>query len=103
MKKLKPPTKIAGWSNLNGFDSWMAKDTQFFNLMVKTKPRPELDNQKWIFLKKIKGSTGGQVSRWTRFQFQDSERASRKKIWARTAFFFFLKMCCHRKQNGSTV
>ena len=56
--------------------------------MVKTKPRPELDDQKWIFLKKIKGSTGGQVSRWTRFQFQDSERASRKKIWARTAFFF---------------
>ena len=25
-KKLKPPTKIARWSNLNGFDNWMVKD-----------------------------------------------------------------------------
>ena len=48
-KKLKSPTKIARWSNLNGFDSWMAKDTRFLSSMAKTKPRPELDGQKWTF------------------------------------------------------
>jgi len=28
-KKLKPPTKTVRWSNLNDFDSWMAKDIRF--------------------------------------------------------------------------
>ena len=45
-KKLKPPTKTARWSNLNDFDSWMAKDIRFWSSMAKTKLRPELDGQK---------------------------------------------------------
>ena len=48
-KKLKPPTKTARWSNLNGFDSWMAKNTRFWSSMAKTKPRSELDGQNGLF------------------------------------------------------
>ena len=48
-KKLKPPTKTARWSNLNGFDSWMVKDTRFWSSMAKTKLRQELDGPKWTF------------------------------------------------------
>ena len=47
---LKSPTKTTQWSNLNGFDSWMAKDIRFWSSMAKTKPRPELDGKKWTSL-----------------------------------------------------
>ena len=33
----------------------MAKDTRFWSLMAKTKPRPELDGQKYIFFLVLKG------------------------------------------------
>ena len=33
-------------SNLNGFDSWMAKDIWFWSSIAKIKLRPELDSQK---------------------------------------------------------
>ena len=42
-KKLKPPTKTVRWSNLNDFDSWMAKDIWFWSSMAKIKLRSELD------------------------------------------------------------
>ena len=27
----KPPCKTAGWPKVNGFDSWMVEDTQFWS------------------------------------------------------------------------
>ena len=45
-KKIKTTQRTVRWSNLNGFDSWMAKDTRFWSSMAKTKLRPELDDQK---------------------------------------------------------
>ena len=48
-KKIKTTQKTVRWSNLNGFDSWMAKDIRFWNSMAKTKLRPKMDGQKWTY------------------------------------------------------
>ena len=45
----KPGNKTARWSKMNGFKSWMIKDTRFWSSMAKIKPRQELDGQKWTF------------------------------------------------------
>ena len=67
-KKLKPPTKTVWWSNLNGFDSWMAKDIRFWSSMAKTKLRPELDGQKYTFFFCFRRSALQRASVWVYFR-----------------------------------
>jgi len=45
----KPPCKIAGWPNVNGFDSWIVENIRFWSSMVKTKPGLKFNGQKWTF------------------------------------------------------
>ena len=52
-KKLKPPTKTARWSNLNGFDGWMAKDTRFWSSIAKTKRGQSWMVKNRLFPKKV--------------------------------------------------